>query len=348
MQKMNRFITAILLMVLSTAAQAGEMNTEAHQRLIDADKALNQVYQQIVSQHKDNTDFIQQLRNTQRLWIKYRDSEVRMKFLTIGDKTTVDTDYPACVLNYLAQLTTRRTDELNQLLKNEKIAECSTPVSKEDYLDNGAINTARILQLQNPHSTITGTYEDEFNRVQLVELTDNRIFFDFDLSNGRNLGNLEGFVNKDNMVYQSNQYGLCKFKISHQKNKVNIKTLDKGWQCGYGNGVYSDAGLDLKSKQVKLLDVLNEADIDLNNIYKEIIAKYKNNPIFINRLRLSQRLWIKLRDAKVKIYFPKGESLCKSTYLAKLTQQRMQKLREWYGNSNNACSGSVGMYSWKK
>ncbi len=322
----TKVITLLLTWMMMSSAIAGD----AHQQLVKADKALNTAYRQVMSKYKSDRAFSKKLRAIQRLWIQFRDAEVKTKFLSINDSIQLDKNYPEPVAAYLAQLTAQRSDELREWLSDD-ISSCQIAdvTSNQDYLENDEVNIAEILRLQKRHSDITGTYEDEFSRVQLVELSDNRVFFDLDLSNGRNMGNLEGFVDKNNMRYQNNEYGLCKFSITHSGKQITIKTLDNGLECGYGSGVYSDGTFAFKSKQVKLLDDLDNADSDLNYTYQEIMAKYKGNPKFIKRLRVAQRLWIKLRDAKVNAHFPNSDSLCQSIYTVQLTEQRINELKNY-------------------
>ncbi len=332
--------TATLLlasMMMSNAIACEER--DGYQYLVDMDTKLNIVYQQVIGKYKQNTRFINDLRSTQRLWLQFRDAEVKANFPTLNDKQLHGNDYSEEVATSLANLTVERVIELNQWLSN---GTNSCPIINEshnatnntnaDFLTDGDVNLDKLIRLQKPHSRITGTYGDEFNSVQLLELEDNRVFFDFDLMNSVNnhLGNLEGFVNKNRMIYQSHEFaGLCKFKISHANKEITIETLDNGWMCGYGQGVYSDGTFALKSKQLTDLSGLWQADNQLNNTYKGIMAQQKANPVVTKRLRNAQRLWIKLRDAKVKTHAFKDDSLCKSAYLAELTRQRKAKLEQY-------------------
>jgi len=54
-------------------------------------------------------------------------------------------------------------------------------------------------------------------------------------------------------------------------------------------------------------DAYNEykkTDKELNKVYKEIIELYKDDTLFIKKLRIAQRIWIKLRDADLEMQYP--------------------------------------------
>ena len=95
-----------------------------------------------------------------------------------------------------------------------------------------------------------------------------------------------------------------------------------------------------------------EADAELNRVYKAILEKYKKDPLFIEKLRSAQRAWLAYRDAEIDAKYPHaGEGnyygsifpMCDSLYRAQLTEERTRKLREWLdgGEEGDACSGSV-------
>ena len=50
------------------------------------------------------------------------------------------------------------------------------------------------------------------------------------------------------------------------------------------------------------------ADTALNEVYNKILIEYKSDKVFIRSLKESQNLWIKFRDAEVKLKFPEYKS----------------------------------------
>ena len=95
----------------------------------------------------------------------------------------------------------------------------------------------------------------------------------------------------------------------------------------------------------------NKSDKRLNEIYQTIVSKYKYDSIFIKNLKKSQRIWIKFRDAEIEMKYPSYPNkqygsihpTCIAFYLKKLTDKRIEILKEWVTGTEegDACSGSV-------
>lgn len=92
-----------------------------------------------------------------------------------------------------------------------------------------------------------------------------------------------------------------------------------------------------------------KADKNLNSIYREILAEYKADTGFIKNLKISQNIWIKFRDAEVKVKYPDNGSygsihpMCVSMYLESLTLDRTKTLVGWIDGieEGDVCAGSV-------
>lgn len=94
-----------------------------------------------------------------------------------------------------------------------------------------------------------------------------------------------------------------------------------------------------------------KADRELNSTYKKIIAEYKDDISFLKNLKISQNLWIKLRDAEINTKFPETEPtyygsfhpVCVSNFLTELTKKRTKELKIWLVGieEGDMCSGSV-------
>lgn len=102
-------------------------------------------------------------------------------------------------------------------------------------------------------------------------------------------------------------------------------------------------------------DLFNKADKELNSVYQKILSEYKTDSLFVENLKISQRIWIKLRDADLEMKFPADNkqskygnvySMCASLFLKELTEERTEKLRVWLNGieEGNVCSGSVKIY----
>lgn len=95
----------------------------------------------------------------------------------------------------------------------------------------------------------------------------------------------------------------------------------------------------------------DRSDKKLNNVYQKVLTQYSSDTIFIKNLKISQRLWVKFRDAEVKMKYPDradnyyGSSLpmCYSNYLEQLTNERIKTLKEWIEGikEGDVCRGTV-------
>ena len=82
------------------------------------------------------------------------------------------------------------------------------------------------------------------------------------------------------------------------------------------------------------------ADKELNQTYKAILAKYKDDALFLTQLRKAQEAWIKFRDAELDAKFPLAPgknprveygsmySMCYFSEKAQLTRQRSEQLKD--------------------
>lgn len=100
---------------------------------------------------------------------------------------------------------------------------------------------------------------------------------------------------------------------------------------------------------------LTAADMQLNKVWQAILLKYKDEPLFLEKLKASQKLWLQFRDAEIAAHFPlkKGDNsnvqygsvypMCVSNLQAELTRQRTQQLQAWLDGAQegDTCSGSI-------
>ena len=98
-------------------------------------------------------------------------------------------------------------------------------------------------------------------------------------------------------------------------------------------------------------DSFASADKELNDVYKKILEKYKADTLFINNLKISQRIWISFRDAELSMKFPdygpgwygSMHPMCVASYLEELTKDRTRTLRKWLEGriEGDGCNGSI-------
>ena len=96
-----------------------ELNTMQYDAYKKTDKKLNEVYQAILKAYKSDTEFIKNLRTSQRIWITFRDAEVKVKYPDREDGY-YGSIHPLCVSLYLEELTLDRISTLNLWLKGSE------------------------------------------------------------------------------------------------------------------------------------------------------------------------------------------------------------------------------------
>ena len=94
-----------------------------------------------------------------------------------------------------------------------------------------------------------------------------------------------------------------------------------------------------------------QADSELNRVYGVLQDVYKKDKLFLKKLKQSQRIWIKLRDANFEMQFPHAKEqgyygsifpTCADGYKIALTLQRVEFLKQWVTGVEEGenCSGS--------
>ena len=93
-----------------------------------------------------------------------------------------------------------------------------------------------------------------------------------------------------------------------------------------------------------------EADAELNRVYKKVRATYKDDPLFLSKLKVAQRAWVKFRDGHMDSRYPlvghygSDEADCVCWELEEITAARTEQLKKWLkGAVEGGCSGT---YKW--
>jgi uncharacterized protein YecT (DUF1311 family) len=108
-----------------------EMNEAAQAKFNQADKQLNIVYKKILTSYSRDSNFIAQLKASQRIWIQFRDAEMKMKFPE-KDQSNYGSVFPMCWYIYLEELTVERTKKLKRWLTGAKEGEvCSGSIKTQ-------------------------------------------------------------------------------------------------------------------------------------------------------------------------------------------------------------------------
>ena len=93
----------------------------------------------------------------------------------------------------------------------------------------------------------------------------------------------------------------------------------------------------------------------MNKVYNRILAEYKGDPLFIERLKKAQRAWLAFRHAHLESIYPDPDptaygsvnTVCQCRILEELTTRRTKELQRWIDGTKegDVCAGSV---KWKK
>jgi uncharacterized protein YecT (DUF1311 family) len=93
-----------------------ELNETEHKKYLKADKELNDIYQKILKDYKQDTAFIKNLKASQKLWVQFRDAEMKVKYPD-RPEGYYGSVQPMCWSIYLTQLTQERINTLREWLK---------------------------------------------------------------------------------------------------------------------------------------------------------------------------------------------------------------------------------------
>jgi len=109
-----RYILTIFISIICLTGFSqtqAEMNREANDSYKKADKELNDIYKTILTEYKSDTIFIKNLKTAQRIWITFRDAELKVMY---PERETgyYGSVYPMCVSIYLEKLTRERISTL--------------------------------------------------------------------------------------------------------------------------------------------------------------------------------------------------------------------------------------------
>lgn len=118
-QKILIRISTLLFTLLVNCAfgqTQAEMSNGAIANYQQADKELNDVYNTILVKYKLDSEFLKNLKNSQKIWISFRDAELKMKYPE-RKPGFYGSIHPMCRASYLEKLTRERTGMLREWLQ---------------------------------------------------------------------------------------------------------------------------------------------------------------------------------------------------------------------------------------
>lgn len=117
-----------------------QLEAQAVNEYREIDEDLNIVYKKILLMYDDDYEFIEALRSSQRNWIKFRDSEVKMKYPKEDKGFYYGSSYRMCVNYYLAELTSKRIKTLNQWIDGTEEGDVCSGSIRTSSLNNQNID----------------------------------------------------------------------------------------------------------------------------------------------------------------------------------------------------------------
>lgn len=114
---MNYILTVLLSLLFLTgfSQTQADLNREAAESYQKADQELNEVYQSILRIYQSDAGFRKSLKASQRIWISFRDAELKMKYPRT-EPGYYRSIHPMCVSVYLEKLTRSRLATLKEWL----------------------------------------------------------------------------------------------------------------------------------------------------------------------------------------------------------------------------------------
>ena len=101
-----------LFSISSFGQSQGQLNQQADAAYRKADQELNRTYQQILKEYRTKTAFLQSLKTAQKLWIQFRDAEMKARYPAANTQFEYGSFFPVCYFNGLEELTKVRTKQL--------------------------------------------------------------------------------------------------------------------------------------------------------------------------------------------------------------------------------------------
>jgi len=130
-----RFLFSIVLCLITALCfgqSQGEMNEDAIKGYQKADKELNTIYQKILKEYAEDTVFIKNFKSAQRLWVQFRDAEMKALYPDREDGY-YGSVLPMCWYTSITQLTDERAKTLNIWVTGVREGDvCSGSVKTKD------------------------------------------------------------------------------------------------------------------------------------------------------------------------------------------------------------------------
>jgi uncharacterized protein YecT (DUF1311 family) len=105
---MKKYLLASTIFLASLNISFGQVNKNSYAK---AEKEINSVYKKIIQEYATDKEFIKNLRASQRLWIKFRDAEVKARYPD-REPGYYGSVHFTCIANLKTELTNERIKTL--------------------------------------------------------------------------------------------------------------------------------------------------------------------------------------------------------------------------------------------
>jgi hypothetical protein len=148
------------------------------------------------------------------------------------------------------------------------ISACTSPQKEKDTSKEKTAQVEKKITLAGTYSYGAGADKGASGDIAIFPKDDTTLLFNIDLSVGPpsyNMGELYDTLKvKDNRaIYFKKSDGSdkgCKWQIDFYGDSLTIKTLDNGYDCGFGNGVSADGKYTVINHDVPSFYISMEGD----------------------------------------------------------------------------------------
>ena len=140
-----------------------DMNKAEHEKYLKADKELNAVYQRVLKEYKKDTAFIKNLITSQKIWIQFRNAEMKLKYPD-REPGYYGSVQPMCWSIYLTELTNERIKSLKVWIDG---------IEEGDVCSGSVKTSSKILRraMADPEYILIGTNSNLVLSIDTITLT---------------------------------------------------------------------------------------------------------------------------------------------------------------------------------
>ncbi len=208
-----------------------EMNKCAYESFQKADKELNKVYNELRAKNKKDKLYLNHLKASQKLWLKFLDAELNAVYTCEDENKQMcfGSMYPLMFNSTKTELTQDRTKQLKRYLKNSPTGvpypsdETSTSCYQHTFKKDRS-----IIQLTKDGDNVTGyfawlPYETDSARGSLTGTIKD------DIINAKTIYSIEGDIQKEELMFKMKKDALVQGtgEMIDPKSNGNLRFKDR-------------------------------------------------------------------------------------------------------------------------